>query len=84
MQAGVFGSHELGIPYRPIAELLAWYRTRDPGKIAIVDLDGDSSIAFGELDRLTTDIAADLKRRSLKKGDRVLLLSDRCLEKLLI
>jgi acyl-CoA synthetase (AMP-forming)/AMP-acid ligase II len=84
VQAGVFGNHDLGIPYRPIAELFARYRTRDPGKTAIVDLDGDSSITFGELDRLTTDIAADLKRRGLQKGDRVLLLSDECLEKLLI
>ena len=69
--AGVFGNHELGIPYRSIAELFARYRTRDPGKPAIVDLDPAicASVTFGELDRLTTDIAVDLKRRGLKKGE---------------
>ncbi len=82
--ANVFGNHTLGIPYRPVADLLAEYRARDPGKTAIVDLDGGSSITFGDLDRVTTDIAAGLKRRGVRKGSRVLLLSDENLEKLLI
>ena len=82
--AGVFGDHQLGIPYQPVAELLAQYRARDPGKTAIVDLDGGSRISFGELDQVTTDIAAELKRRGVRKGSRVLLLSDENLEKLLI
>ena len=71
-------------PIEPIAELFAKYRARDPNKTAIVDLDGNSSITFGELEQVTTDIAVDLKRRGVKTGDRVLLLSDECLEKLLI
>ena len=69
--AGVFGNHQLGIPYQPIAELFAQYRARDAGKTAIVDLDEDSSITFGELDQLTTDIAAFLKSKGVKKGGRV-------------
>ena len=36
---GVFGDHQLGIPYEPVADLLARYRARDPGKTAIVDLE---------------------------------------------
>ena len=64
--------------------LLAKYAARDPGKTAIVDLEQDRSITFGELDRAATDIAADLKRRGIGKGGRVLLLSDENLEKLLI
>ena len=40
--------------------------------------------ASGALDQVTTDIAADLKRRGVRKGSRVLLLSDENLEKLLI
>ena len=67
--AGVFGNHQLGIPYQPVAELLAQYRARDPDKTAIVDLDGGSRISFGELDQVTTDIAADLKRRGVRKGE---------------
>lgn len=84
MQASVFGNHKLGISYRPVAELFAEYRARDPDKIAIVDLDENVTITFGELEKITTDIAADLKRRGVAKGDRVLLLADECLEKLLI
>ena len=80
----VFGDHVPGIPYRPIAELFALYRDRDPAKTAIVDLDSGSAITFGQLDRITTDIAALLKSRGVVKGGRVLLLSDENLEKLLL
>jgi acyl-CoA synthetase (AMP-forming)/AMP-acid ligase II len=80
----VFGDHRLGIPFRPIAELLALYRDRDPGKTAIVDLESGTAIGFGALDRVTADIAAFLKSRGVVKGSRVLLLSDENLEKLLL
>ncbi len=88
----VFGKQEatLALPFRPVAELLGEYARRDPAKTAIVDLDqpgangGAASINFGDLDQVVTDIAADLKRRGVAKGDRVLLLSDETLEKLLI
>ena len=81
----VFGNQTPALPYRPLADLLAEYARRDPAKTAIVDLDQDgASITFGELEQVVTDIAADLKRRGGKKGDRVLLLSDETLEKLLI
>lgn len=81
---GPFGDHQLGIPYAPVADLLATYAARDPNKTAIVDLDQDSSISFGALAAITTDIAAHLKDRGIGKGSRVLLLSDENLEKLLI
>ena len=81
----VFASQKPALPYRSVADLLGEYARRDPGKTAIVDLDQNSaSITFGELDQVVTDIAIDLKRRGVKKGDRVLLLSDETLEKLLI
>src|SRR6266852_5337140 len=82
--ANVFGDHIPGIPYRPIGELFALYRDRDPAKTAIVDLDSGSAVTFGELDRITTEIACLLKRRGVAKGSRVLLLSDENLEKLLL
>ncbi len=82
--ANVFGDHIPGIPYRPIGELFALYRDRDPAKTAIVDLDSGSAITFGELDRITTGIAGLLKSRGVVKGSRVLLLSDENLEKLLL
>src|SRR5262249_13849478 len=82
--AGGFGDHQLGIPYRPIAELFAGYKARDPDKTAVVGLDGGASITFGGLGQVTTDIAPFLTSRGVAKGSRVLLLSDECLEKLLI
>jgi acyl-CoA synthetase (AMP-forming)/AMP-acid ligase II len=82
--ADAFGGHQLGIPYRPIADLFAGYSARDPRKTALVDLDQNSSISFGELDHDVRDIAALLKSRGIRKRSRVLLLSDECLEKLLI
>jgi acyl-CoA synthetase (AMP-forming)/AMP-acid ligase II len=82
--ADVFGKHQPRIPFRPIADLLAQYRRRDPDKLAVVDLDQGSSISFGALDRAVTDIAAALKERGVGNGARVLLLSDETLEKLLI
>ena len=36
---GPFGDHQLKIPYEPVADLLAKYARRDPGKTAIVDLE---------------------------------------------
>ncbi len=80
----VFGGHELSLPYRPIGELLAAYRDRDPEKAAIVDLDQQESINFGALDRAVADIALHLKSLGIGKGDRVLLLSEGCMEKLLL
>jgi len=82
--SSVFGDHIPGIPYRPIADLFAYYRDRDPAKTAIVDLESGCAITFGQLDQVTTDIAAMLKRRGVAKGSRVLLLSDENLEKLLL
>src|ERR1700681_3420442 len=82
--ADVFGKHQPKIPYQPIADLLAQYRRRDPEKLAIVDLDQETSIGFGALDAAVADIAAALKQRGVGKGGRVLLLSDETLEKLLI
>jgi acyl-CoA synthetase (AMP-forming)/AMP-acid ligase II len=81
---GVFGDHVPGIPYRPIAELFARYRDREPAKTAIIDVDSGSAITFGELDRMTNEIAGLLKRRGVTKGSRVLLLADESLEKLLL
>lgn len=79
-----FGDHELAIPYQPVAELLPKYAKRDPDRDAIVDLDSGTRITFSQLDRITTDIAAYLKGRGIRKGSRILLLSEGCLEMLAI
>jgi acyl-coenzyme A synthetase/AMP-(fatty) acid ligase len=82
--SGVFGDHALGVPFRPLGELLALYRARDPAKTAIVDLDQGSEISFGALDEIVTDIALHLRGLGVGFGDRVLLLSDERIEKLLL
>jgi acyl-coenzyme A synthetase/AMP-(fatty) acid ligase len=80
----VFGGHQLGIPYEPVADLLARYAARNPDQTAIVDVDAETAITFGALEELTTDIGVLLKSRGIRAGSRVLLLSDENLEKLLI
>ena len=66
--ADVFGKHQPKIPYQPIADLLAQYRRRDPDKLAIVDLDQETSISFGALERAVTDIAAALSAAGRRQG----------------
>ncbi|MYZ47108.1 class I adenylate-forming enzyme family protein [Propylenella binzhouense] len=80
----VFGDHQLDIPFQSIADLLAKYAVRDPMKRAIVDLDQGKEIAFGKLKSVADDIAGHLNALGVGKGDKVLLLSDECVEKLLI
>jgi acyl-coenzyme A synthetase/AMP-(fatty) acid ligase len=82
--SNVFGQHELALPFRSTADLLSSYRARDPNKKAIVDLDQGTSITFGSLDQATIDVAAEMKRRGVRHGDRVVLLADEVLEKLII
>jgi acyl-CoA synthetase (AMP-forming)/AMP-acid ligase II len=84
MMSDPFGGHQLAVPFRSVADALTAYRQRDPSKVAIVDLDQEKSIDFGELDLLVTDIAADLKRRGVGRGDVVVLLAHEVLEKLLL
>ena len=54
---GPFGDHQLKIPYEPVADLLAKYAKRDPGKTAIVDLESGTAINFGQLDQIAVDVA---------------------------
>jgi acyl-CoA synthetase (AMP-forming)/AMP-acid ligase II len=84
MMPGPFGDHQLKIPYEPVADLLAKYARHDASKTAIVDLESGTTIDFGQLERIATDVAAYLKSKGIEKGSRVLVLSDECLEKLLI
>jgi len=82
--SNAFGDHVLSIPYRPVADLFAQYRDRDPVKPAIIDVESGSVITFGQLDRVTAEIAALLKTRGVTNGSRVLLLAEDNLEKLLL
>ena len=81
---GPFGDHQLKIPYEPVADLLAKYAKRDPNKTAIVDLETGTSVTFGELEQVAIDVASYLKSHGIRKGSRILLLSDGNLEMLMI
>ncbi len=84
MGADGFGGHDLAIAYRPVGDLLADYAARHPRKAAIVDLDQDVTIDYGDLLAAVTDIAVHLKQRGIGHGSRVVVLADEVLEKLLI
>src|SRR4029078_13699729 len=56
----------------------------DAAKTAIVDLESGTTIDFGRLDRVAIDNTAYLKSKGIRKGHPGLVLSDECLEKLLI
>ena len=82
--ADIFGDHRLKIPYQPIADLLAGYRRRDPDKLAIVDLDQDTSISFGALEAAVTDTAAALNKRASARAPGFCCSPTSACEKLLI
>ncbi len=75
---------ELDIPFESILSMLHKYNQRHPDKTAIYDLDQDKSITWGELLHAANRIARFLEQRGIKKGDKIALLSDESLEKLII
>lgn len=75
---------ELALPFQSVRALLRTYNERHPDKTAIVDLDQDQSITFGRLYEEAERIAGFLAGRGLKKGDKVAVLSDESLEKLIL
>ncbi len=71
-------------PFASIRTLLAGYRERDPNKTALVDLDQDVSVTYGELDAAVDRIARHLAAVGLGPGDKIALLSAESLEKLML
>ena len=71
-------------PFASIRSLLAGYRERDPNKTALVDLDQDVSVTYGELDAAVDRIARHLAAVGLGPGDKIALLSAESLEKLML
>ena len=77
-------ARDLAIPFSTIADLLARYALEHPRKTAIVDLDGAKEIDFGELREAVDRIAAWLESTGVRRGDKVVVLSDERIEKLLV
>ena len=72
------------IPFRPIRDVLADFAARFPDKRALYDLDQEKGITWGVLRNEANRIANWLARNGVKPGDKVALLADESLEKLLI
>ena len=74
---------ELAIPFQSIGALLSDHAINHPDKTAIHDLDSGVSMDFAELRGAVERIAAQLEHLGVRPGDRVALLCDERLEKLL-
>ena len=77
-------THDLAIPFESVRSLLDRYKARDPDKTALYDLDQETSITFGELHAEANRIANFLAERGIGKGDKVCVLSDERLEKIIL
>jgi acyl-coenzyme A synthetase/AMP-(fatty) acid ligase len=74
----------MALPFASVRSLLRRYRDRDPAKTALVDLDRNASITYGELDKVVERIARHLRDLGLGAGDKIALLSEENLEKLIL
>ena len=75
---------ELAIPFQSIRGVLDKYRQQHPDKIALYDLEQDRSINWGKLADNADQIARYLVSRGIQKGDRIGLLADESLDKMII
>jgi acyl-coenzyme A synthetase/AMP-(fatty) acid ligase len=74
----------LAIPFRSVGECLSRHAEADPDKTAIHDLARGRSLSFGQLDAITGRLAHLMHDRGAARGDNVAILSDECVEKLLL
>jgi acyl-coenzyme A synthetase/AMP-(fatty) acid ligase len=75
---------DLDLPFEPVDVLLPRYAARDAAKVALVDLDQGMQISWGALDTAANRIAAFLAGRGIGIGDKVGLLADETIEKLIV
>ena len=75
---------EPDMPFTPVGELTKSYARRHPKKCALYDLETDSAMTWGEIDEWSCRIANHLEDLGIRHGDRVALVADECIEKLLM
>jgi len=80
----IFEQPPLTHPFQSIREVLNTYKDRHPDKIALFDLDQDKSISWGQLHDWANRVARYLESRGIKKSDRVGLLSDESIDRMII
>jgi acyl-coenzyme A synthetase/AMP-(fatty) acid ligase len=74
----------LDMPFTSVDKLFERYALRHPKKCALYDLETDSAITWGEIDEWSLRIANRLEDLGIRHGDRVALVADECIEKLLM
>ena len=79
-----FEQPPLDKPFQSIRAVLEAYKNDHPDKIALFDLDQDKSISWGQLHDWANRVARYLSDRGIGKGDRVGLLSDESVEKMIL
>ena len=79
-----FEQPALDKPFQSIRSVLNDYKERHPDKIALFDLDQDKSISWDQLHRWANLVARYLESQGIKRGDRIGLLSDESVEKMII
>ncbi len=78
------GIHEYSIPFADVGDLFKKYSLQNPDKLALVDVTQEKSITFGQLHAWSNRIANWLIEKGVNKGDRIALLSEERLEKLIL
>jgi acyl-coenzyme A synthetase/AMP-(fatty) acid ligase len=76
--------HDMALPFESIRAVLDRHARDRPDKMALYALDQDKSITFGVLRHMADRVARRLVDQGIGKGDRVGLLSDESLEKLIL
>ena len=78
------GRHDYAIPFHSVGHLLTTYKNREADKLALFDLTQSKGITFGELHEWANKVANWLVGKGIQKGDRIALLGEESLEKLLL
>ena len=79
-----FEQPALDVPFQSIRAVLTAYRERHPDRIALYDLDQEKSITWEKLDEWANRVARYLESRGIRKGDRIGLLADESIDKMIV
>jgi len=63
-----------------LTELLHESASTWPERVAVSDITGGQAITYTELGALVDDLAAELNRNGIRRGDSVAIVSDTCIE----
>lgn len=79
-----FQQPPLTLPFRSVRKVLDTYKNKHPNKIALFDLDQTKTISWGDLHNWANRIACYLEMQGIKKGDRIGLLAEESIDRMII